>query len=93
MTDGWFRFVSSRPRVPRTQPTAEWEARRHEHEARFWAEHIDHFVLALPRMRLDRGDERMARLVRDVIAAVKAAEGYDAAVLARDRCADGWGRR
>lgn len=96
MTDGWVAIVCSRGhgcrtvRGPRTEPPPEWEAQRHANEALYWAGNLDEFAKSLPRMRLNRGDGRGARLVRDVIAAVKAAQGADAAVFARDRLSDAW---
>lgn len=96
MTDGWSAIVCSRGHgcrrvlLPRTEPLAEWEARRHANEARYWARCFDEFVRALLRMRRNRGDERVARLVRDVLAEIAAAQGADAAVLARDRLSDVW---
>lgn len=76
---------------PKVAAIAEWEAQRHANEVAFWAERLDEFVMRLPNIRRMRlGDERAAGMVRDVIEAVRMAEGPDAAVLARDRLMDVW---
>ena len=98
MTDTPPGFLSllRRPGPPRTPPDPNWEARRRENEARYWAEHLDELVSFLPGIRRRRGDQRTERLVRDVVSAVRAREGDDQAVFARDRLRDRWreaGRR
>lgn len=67
-----------------------WEVQRHAHEVAYWAERLDEFAKRLPQIRLNRGADRAERLKRDVIAAIKAARGEDAGVLARDRLNDVW---
>ena len=103
MTDDWTAIVCSRGhgcrtiRVPRAAPSPEmleWEARRHRNEVEWWGANLDEFAARLPRLRHICGDARAARLVRDVIAAVRRERGPDEAVIARDRLMDIWrGRR
>ncbi len=92
-------FVCLLRRGPRTPSDPGWEARRCANEAAYWAEHLEEFVKRLPGIRRHRGDERAARLTRDVVAAVGKAQGLprhagsrgpDEAVLARERLAERW---
>lgn len=76
--------------VTRTPPDMDREARRHKNEVRYWAAHLDEFVSFLPGIRRHRGNERVSRLVADVLDDIRAAQGQDAAVLARDRLIDRW---
>lgn len=72
-------------RGPRTAMDPNWEAQRHANEVRYWARYLDEFASFLPGIRHRRGDARASRLVRDVIAEIKATHGEDAAVIARDK--------
>lgn len=90
MTDLDVAYVHLLRRGPRTPPEPDWEAGRYENEVRYWAKYFDEFISFLPGLRRHRGNDRVARLVADVVAEIKRARGQDAAVLARDRLIDRW---
>lgn len=77
-------------RGPRTLPSPEWESLRHSYEVCYWAARLDEMVSRLPGLRRHRGEARAGRLVRDVLDELRATQGLDASVMARDRLMDAW---
>lgn len=79
-----------RTSTPRTRPDADWEARRHQNEVRYWAAHLEEMLRLLPSLRRHRGNEGAARLADDVLEEITATHGERRAQEAREWLLDRW---